>query len=107
MSLFGWCGTGQHERCMVTNAGSTCSCKCENHGTEYGAPALTKEQQNVRSIAEKAIASEMVAQVNKVDLRKKNNEPTLTYEQALAKVQAKKADKKPDATTLEELKKSR
>lgn len=31
----GWCLTGHHEKCAVTVQKLTCTCPCENHGTEH------------------------------------------------------------------------
>lgn len=108
MAVFGWCNTGQHEACMVSNAGSTCQCPCANHGANYAAPVDTKEEQTLRNIANKVLANDVVAKANKIDLRRKNNEPVMTYEEALESIGVGKVKgKKPDATTIEELKLSR
>lgn len=108
MAKFGWCLAGQHENCMLENGNLLCSCDCENHGSKYQDFALTAEQKNLRVIANSALAANALAKANKVDLRKKNNEPVMTYEEALESIGVGKAkNKKPDATTIEELKLSR
>lgn len=104
MAIFGWCNTNNHAACMVTNAGTTCTCDCDNHGSNYQGYTLTPEESRIRGIADKALANNVFSKENKVDLRKKDSKKSpITYDEALAKIQDKKKNKKPDATTIEEL----
>lgn len=46
--FFGWCITGHHRLCKVTNSSHGCECPCDNHGVDYQPAQATSPEDAMR-----------------------------------------------------------
>lgn len=50
--FFGWCITGHHRQCKVTNSTHTCACPCTDHGVDYQPAQATSPEDAMRILKE-------------------------------------------------------
>ena len=45
---FGWCITGHHRACKVSNHTHSCECTCSDHGVDYAPAQATSPEHAMR-----------------------------------------------------------